>query len=152
MARECGWFDRYRDGELSPAQIADFEAHVAGCDGCRTKTLLLNRLVLALEREEAGSPVASPNSIAARACASPPSWDDVLVSWLKPAPAWSAVAVLLVLFALIWRAPGPQQPGTAWEFETLMSQGDQAGTVGGPSGSLTDEDLERWLGQRGNAQ
>ena len=152
MARQCNWFDRYRDGELNPAQKAKFEAHQAVCDDCRMKAQVLNRLVPVLEREGGGSPATPANRIAAKAFEKPPSWDDVLLSWLGPAPAWSAVALLLVLLAFIWVTPGTQQASVPGEYETLMSQGDQADPIGSPSGSLTDDDLERWLGQRGNTQ
>jgi anti-sigma factor RsiW len=152
MLRHCSWFDRYRDGALNPAQKAEFESHIAVCDACRMKERLLNRLVIVLEREEVGRPAAPANLVAARAFEEPPSWDALLVSWLSPAPAWSAVVVLLVLFSFVWMAPTTQQTGSSSEYEVLMSPGDQADSVGSPSGSLTDDELERWLGQRGNTQ
>ncbi len=152
MDRHCRWFDRYRDGELNPDQKAKFETHLAACDDCGTKAQLLNRLVLVLGSQGVGIPATPANLIAARVFEKPPSWDDVLVSWLRPAPAWSAVALLLILFSFIWTAPATQQTVSSSEYEVLVSQGDQADSVGGLSGSLTDEELERWLGQRGNTQ
>jgi len=152
MVRHCSWFDCYRDGELNPAQKAEFEAHLAICNDCRMKAQLLDRLVRVLELEEVGSPTTPGDLIAARAFEEPPSWDDVLVSWLRPAPAWSAVALLLILLLFAWGAPGTQPASVPGEYETLMSQRDQADPIGSPSGSLTDDDLERWLEQRGNTQ
>ena len=32
-----GLFGQYRDGELDPGQLEEFEAHMAGCGECRTK-------------------------------------------------------------------------------------------------------------------
>ena len=81
----CNVFDKYRDGELSPAERSAFEQHLAVCDDCGTKMALLNNIVYAM-RQENINPVDQADLIAQQAFSQGTRWDVLVVSWLRPGP------------------------------------------------------------------
>ena len=148
MSMLCDLFNRYRDGMLNPEQTILFESHLAGCSQCQPRLNLLNNLVDALKKQDMPVLKDSPGKIAARSYEQSGSWDFLLLSWLKPLPAWS-LAALLVIVAFLWIAPFAQQPASSGDYEDLMTSVDQTGdTVAG----LSDAELEGWLGQGGAIQ
>jgi anti-sigma factor RsiW len=148
MSMLCDLFNRYRDGMLDPDQAIRFESHLTECDQCRPRLFLLNNMVDAIRDQEMPVLQHSPADIAARAYAQGESWDALLLSWLKPMPAWS-FAALLVIFAFLWVVPFVQQSASKSNYEDLMTSSDQAGdTVAG----LSDAELEIWLEQGGAIQ
>jgi Putative zinc-finger len=147
MIEICGWFDRYRDGELSSAQREQFESHMISCGECRTKTSLLNNLVFVLKWQEQPLPEWLPESTARRAFQKSRSWDDFVVSWFRPAPALYAFALLLIVFSVLWSIPSFWKTSSLYyEYETLMMESEPADLGGNAPQVYTDEELTRWLG------
>ena len=74
------------------------------------------------------------------------SWDILLLSWLRPLPVWSGLAVLLIFFAFLWVAPfaGQLEPGSDYDY--LLIEGGQGGSA---IANLSDDELENWLEQGG---
>lgn len=144
----CDLFNQYKDGMLNPEETIRFEAHLAECSHCRPRLYLLNNMVNAIRNQDMPVLKDSPGKIAARAYEQGRSWDALLLSWLKPLPAWS-FAALLILFAFLWIAPSAQQPASTGNYEDLMTSVDQA-TSAVPD--LSDAALESWLEQGGAIQ
>jgi len=152
MIEICGWFDRYRDGELGPAQREQYEAHMLACGECRTKTSLLNNIVFVLKQQELAISDSLPERTARRAFEKSGSWDDFLVSWFRPAPALYAFAVLLIVLSVMWSIPSLRRTNLYSEYETLMIESEPANLGGNAPQVYTDEDLTRWLGLGGETQ
>ena len=144
----CDLFNRYRDRMLDSEQTMQFESHLAACDQCRPRLFLLNKMVRAIRNQDMPDPIVPPKTVAARAHEQSRSWDIFLLSWLKPLPAWSGLAVLLVLVTYLWIAPSAQQQPPS-DYEELITSGDQAGTA---VIDLSDASLESWLEQGGALQ
>jgi hypothetical protein len=148
MSMLCDLFNQYRDEMLDPEQTIRFESHLAGCNQCQRRLFLLKNVVHAIRNQDMPNPIYTPEKIAVRACQQSGSWDVLLLSWLKPFPAWS-MAALLVMVAFLWIAPSFQQPSSGSNYEDLMTSVDQVGnTVAG----LSDAEFENWLEQGGAIQ
>ena len=117
--RTCDLFDKYRDGEMGAAEQREFQAHLSICEDCRTKTALLNNLVQVLKQEES-RPLDMADQIARKAFQKDKSWDALVVSWLRPGPAWRRFLMMLVLFSFLWLLSGKQQFAMYSEYEKLM--------------------------------
>ena len=147
----CNEFDKYRDGELSPAERSAFEKHLTVCDDCGTKRTLLNGIVYAMQQEKI-NPVDRADLIARQAFSRSNSWDALVVSWLRPGPALAALALMLVLFSFLWIVPENQQINAYSEYEKLMD-----GTVSSDLDMSipqenNDIELVLWLNQEGYSQ
>jgi len=152
--RTCDLFDKYRDGELESAEQSEFGSHLAVCESCRSKTALLNNLVSILKQEES-QPQDLANRIAQKAFAKDESWSALVVSWLRPGPAWvAALSIMLILFSFLWVLSGKQQFDTYSEYQMLMD--DEAAINLGASTSLSqvrnDSEDMLWLAQGGESQ
>jgi anti-sigma factor RsiW len=152
--RTCSLFDRYRDGELGPAEQSKFQSHLAICEDCRGEMALLNNLVHILKQEEIPS-LDLANRIARRAFLEQESWAALVVSWLRPGPAWAAaLSIMLVLFSFLWLMPGSQKLDTYSEYEKLMSEAEDINLSLSTSISQarSDSELVLWLQQEGTSQ
>jgi anti-sigma factor RsiW len=149
--RVCEWFDRYRDGELSAAQREQFEAHLAGCSDCRTRRVLIENVVHALRFGHADAPLGFSERTARRAFHQPKSWDAMVVSWLRPAPALIALILMLFIFSFLWLVPSPGQTETYGEYEALVNESYSL-SPGGGAPIHNDDDLVGWLEQEGGAR
>jgi|WetSurSiteA1Bulk_404760.scaffolds.fasta_scaffold06128_5 anti-sigma factor RsiW len=152
--RTCDLFNKYRDGELGAAEQSEFKSHMASCENCRTKMSLLNNLVYILKQEES-QPMDLANRIAQKAFLKDESWAALVVSWLRPGPAWAAAfGMMLVLFSFLWVMSGKQRFDMYSEYQKLMD--DESAISLGTSTSLsqvrTDSELMLWLAQGGNSQ
>jgi anti-sigma factor RsiW len=152
--RTCDLFDKYRDGELGSAEQREFKSHLASCENCRAKMSLLNNLVHILKQEES-QPMDLANRIAQKAFLKNESLADLVISWLRPGPAWAAaLSMMLVLFSFLWLMSGKQQLDMYSEYEKLMD--DEAAINLGASTSIsqvrTDTDLVLWLEREGGSQ
>ncbi len=153
MKRLCDWFNRHRDGMLDPEQQREFESHMAGCEECRERSLLLNNLVEALKSQELPDLADRPELVADRAYEQCKSWDVLFLSWLRPTPAWSALAVLAILVTFLWVAPNVTQTGSISEYEVpLQIEVEQISQSVNTATDLTDDQLELWLEQGGTAK
>lgn len=152
MIRICDWFDRYRDGELNTDDQKRFEEHLQHCENCLTNTRFLNSLVHALKLQELEMPAAPPARIARNAFEKSGTWDTLLVSWMRPTPAWSALVLLMILVSILWIMPNLQQTNANGEYDVLMMESDPADLGGSAPKAQTDEDLVSWLKQGGNTQ
>jgi anti-sigma factor RsiW len=144
--RLCKQFDKYRDGELDPAERTQFEFHLKECADCSTKIALLNNLVLCLKAEEA-----HPGDIAARiahkAFEKRSSWDAEVISWLRPGPALAALTLMIALFSSLWVVSRNRQAMAYSEYEKLMEKADSAGYNSRISLVGNDKELVIWLQQ-----
>ncbi len=141
----CNFFNQYRDGMLDPEQTIRFESHLEGCNLCRPRLLLLNNMVEAIRNQDMPILKDLPGKIAARAYEQGRSWDAMLLSWLKPLPAWS-FAALIVIAAFLWIAPFIQQSAPSSNYQDLMPSIDQEKNT---ISALSDAELENWLEQGG---
>jgi hypothetical protein len=152
--RICNLFDRYRDGELGPAEQSEFQSHLTVCEDCRGKMSLLNNLVHVLKQEEI-RPMDLANRIAQRAFQEQESWSALVVSWLRPGPTWvAALGMMIVLFSFLWLKPIGQKPDFYSEYEKLMSETESVNLSSSTSISQarTDSELVLWLEQEGKSQ
>jgi anti-sigma factor RsiW len=148
MIMLCDLFNQYRDGMLAPEQMNQFESHIEECIRCRHRLMLLDNLVGVIRNQEMRALNDSPRAIAARAYEKSKSWDVLLLSWLKPLPAWS-MAALLVIVSSLWVASLIQRPVPGSNYEDLMTSADQAGRN---AAGISDAELENWLEQGGAVQ
>jgi len=151
--RTCDLFDKYRDRELGSVDRGEFESHLAACDDCRMKMSLLNNLVHVLKQEEL-RPMDLANQIARQAFLKRESWSSLVVSWLRPGPAWAAVSLILALFAFLFLMPGTKQLDIYSEYEKLMDEAEAVtlSTNTSLSQAKSDMDLILWLEQEEESQ
>ena len=115
---------------------------------------LLNNLVHILKQEECRS-VDLANQIARRAFLEQESWSTLVISWLRPGPAWvAALGMLIVLFSFLWLKPVGQKLDFYSEYEKLMSETESVNLSSSTSLSpaRTDSELVLWLEQGGISQ
>jgi hypothetical protein len=124
--RVCDLFDGYRDGELESQEVAAFQNHLAACEDCGLKMSLLNNLVLVLRHEES-RPVDLAAQIAREAFSKPGSWSSMVVSWLRPGPAWAVLSLLLIFFSFLYLMPGRRTFDIYAEYENLMDEVESVG-------------------------
>jgi len=137
---------------LDPEEQRRFEAHMAVCEGCRARSLLLGNLVQAVRNQELTDQAARSEQIADRAYEQGKSWDVLFLSWLRPAPAWAGLAALVVFLSLLWVRPFSQQTISGSECNTLLAGSGQASQGESTLTTLTDDELERWLEQGGTGK
>jgi hypothetical protein len=145
----CDLFNRHRDGMLAGEQKIQFESHLEVCEECRTRLMLLNSLVHFIRGQEIQDTAARSEQIAVRAYEQSDAWDTLLLSSLRPALAWSGLAIFLIFLSFLWVGPFTQQPTAANEYELLFVERDQGvSTVA----NLPDAEFESWLQQGGNTK
>jgi hypothetical protein len=149
MKSLCDLFNRYRDGTLDQEQKHQFESHLAACEECRTRLILLHNLVHFIRNQEIMDTAGPSEQIADRAYEHSDAWDSRFLCWLKPAHALCGMAVLLIFVSFLWVGSLTQQPAAANDYELLFTGGDQSvGTVA----NLPDAEFESWLEQGVNAK
>jgi hypothetical protein len=120
----CTLFDKYRDNELGDIERCEFDSHLKNCRDCQSRISLLNNLVHALKNEEI-RPRDLANKIASRAFQQDKSWDALVVSWLRPGPAFATVAMFIALFSTIWLIADNWKNTTRYsEYQNLMNEAD----------------------------
>jgi anti-sigma factor RsiW len=150
--RTCDWFDKYRDDELSAEERDRFEKHMITCKDCSENLAFLNNFVHALTTQELQIPAALPERIARRAFQKSGSWDFLVTSWIRPAPAWYAFALILLAFSILWAFPGIGGYTAYSDYEKLMLETNQEITSESSAQTLDDDDMADWLRQGGSAQ
>lgn len=150
MIPTCDFFDRYRDDELDPVQREQFESHQTTCSGCRSRMALLDSLVTILRQADVPVAAALPEQIARRAFHEHPSWDALVISWLKPAPALTALALTVLAFGSLLLAPKFSSVDSSTEYEHLLNAVDSLIITASETQIQSDEDLVLWLNQEGN--
>jgi len=152
MKKHCEQFDKYRDGELDPAGMRGFEAHLEKCADCSSKSLFLNNIVQLARQQDLPAQSFTAEKIARAAFESSGSWDMWLAAWLRPAPAWSLVALMLVLTAILWTGPtGPRAVNLA-EIYFSLTDSDSLTAGNGMPEFQSDEEIKYWLEQGGKSQ
>jgi anti-sigma factor RsiW len=147
--RICDLFDKYRDGETSADERVQFEAHLANCGDCRARTSLLNNLVSLIRADEV-RPRDIADRVAREAFRRAHSWDYEVISWLRPAPAVAALALVLVLLSSFWMISSNQKISAYSEYRALMEDADSINTdTHEQAGS--DNELVIWLEQEGTS-
>ena len=61
------------------------------------------------------------------------TWDALVIGWLRPGPAFAALALVCVLFSALWLVPNYQPTSAYSEYEKLM---DKAETINLDTDSL----------------
>lgn len=122
MMRLCDLFDKYRDRELDRVEKEDFEAHLAECADCRAKMSLLDNLAFILKQDPAIMPVDLSRQIAGKAFHQKKTWDALVIGWLRPGPAFAALALVCALFSALWIVPNYQPTSAYSEYERLMDE------------------------------
>jgi hypothetical protein len=151
--RNCRLFDKYRDKELSPKELEQFEMHLADCVDCQTKRFLINNVAFVLKQEEAIEPPDLSVRIALQAFSQKKTWDSLVVSWLRPGPALATLTVALALFSFLWISLGRQSMTVNYtEYETLINEADSLNLSASASQVHTDSELMLWLEQERNSQ
>jgi anti-sigma factor RsiW len=152
MNKVCELLNQYRDGMLDPERQRQFESHMEHCAECRTRLLLLDNLVRIIRSRETPGPVQHPEQVAERAYEESRSWDILFLTWLRPAPAWSGLTLLVILLLWLWTTPAALQVSANSEYEVLMNESDSISAQGGTLTALTDDELELWLERGGTAK
>ncbi|MGH7563778.1 MAG: anti-sigma factor, partial [Gemmatimonadota bacterium] len=140
--------DRYRTGELDPADHGRVESHLEGCEGCRSALAAMEAFATTVERAYAAETTARATkrepdwgrlraSIVGRTSAREPG---LRRSWLaRHVPQTAALVVALVAVGVLWqqgiRAPGDADRGLRSE----RPAGSRADRAGGRSGGLAVE-------------
>ena len=122
MMKTCTLFDKYRDGEISGIAKGEFEAHLAECADCRMKMFLLNNLAFVLKQDSAVMPLDLSGRIAKKAFQQNKNWDALVVGWLRPGPAFAALALVCVLFSALWLMPNYQPANASSEYQMLLNE------------------------------
>jgi hypothetical protein len=146
--KTCRLFDKYRDGELDDTARIEYERHLRSCEDCGLRMTLLNNLVHVMKKEEI-RPRDLSAEIARRAFQPGKSWDALIVSLLRPAPALAALALFVVLCSTLWVVSEKWQRNTVYEYQKLMDEADAIGVETRVSDVRTDSELVIWLEQEG---
>jgi predicted anti-sigma-YlaC factor YlaD len=152
MTRLCDLFDKYRDGELGRVEKGDFEAHLAECADCRAKMSLLDNLTFILKQDPAIMPVDLSRRIAGKAFHQKKTWDALVIGWLRPGPAFAALALVCVLFSTLWIVPNYQPANAYSEYEKLMDEASGFTLDTDISQIHSDTELITWLEQEVNSR
>jgi hypothetical protein len=150
--RLCNLFDKYRDGELSRIERRDFEAHLIECDGCRAKMSFLDNLAFVLKQDRAVMPVDLSARIAYKAFHRHETWDALVIGWLRPGPAFAALALVCALFSALWFIPNYQPTNAYSEYEMLIDEANAIYQETGISQIQSHADLIVWLEQEARSQ
>lgn len=142
MNKTCRLFNQHRDGMLSPEQKVQFETHLATCDECNRRLSLLTHIVHILRNQEIPAATRAPERTADAVYEATGSLDIFLLSWLKPLPVWSGLAVLLILFSFLWVLPFAGESLPADDYEYLFAESSQQEST---ITNLSDDALETWL-------
>ena len=143
--RICDWSDKYRDDELNAEERGQFEKHMSTCKDCAENMTILSNFVHALTSQELHIPDSLPERIARRAFQKSGSWDFLVTSWIRPAPAWYALALLLIAFSIFWAFPSLRTTTANSDYETLMMETNPSSTSVNAAQSLSDDDMANWL-------
>ena len=150
--RLCDLFDKYRDGELDRVEKEDFEAHLAECADCRAKMSLLDNLAFILKQDPAIMPVDLSRQIAGKAFHQKKTWDALVIGWLRPGPAFAALALVCVLFSTLWLVPNYRQTSAFSEYEKLIDEANSMNLDSSISRVQKDMALIVWTEQGGKSQ
>ena len=78
-------------------------------------------------------PMDLSEQIAEKAFRQNKTWDALVIGWLRPGPAFAALALVCVLFSALWLVPNYQPTSAYSEYEKLM---DKAETINLDAGTL----------------
>jgi hypothetical protein len=108
--------------------------------------------VHALTNQELPIPAALPERIVRRAFQKSGSWDFLVTSWIRPAPAWYAFALLLIVFSILWAFPSIGRTTAYSDYEKLMMETNPVNTSVSVAQTFSDDDMANWLRQGGSTQ
>jgi len=116
------------------------------------KDRTLDNLAYALKSRPLPAPGQGPDRIAAQAYHSLRSWDVLSFYWPRPATAWTAFALILMLSSFLWILPSIEKPGINAEYEMLMTDSNLSNQNQNILIAPTDDELVRWLEEGGEIQ
>ena len=152
MSSECRLFDRYSDGALSSEEQELFARHLSACDTCRTRSHLLHNIGHACRNQNLPGSDPDFEKISAVAFRRLRSWDILSLYWPRPATAWTAFALILIVSAFLWILPSMGKIGIDAEYELLLTDSDLSNTNQAILITPTDDEIKRWLEQGGEIQ
>jgi hypothetical protein len=144
--RPCRFFDRYRDKELGQEEQKQFEIHLQVCPDCRSKRSLINNIAFVLKQETAVFPDLAER-IALSAFRRKKTWDALVISWLRPGPAFATLTLAAALFSFLWLFGRQPVLVSYSEEDVLMSEADSLGSSVSASQIRADNDFMLWLEQ-----
>ncbi len=151
--RTCKLFDKHRDEELNPEERKQFEIHLANCENCRTKRLLIENVASILRREDAIELPDLSRRIAVQAFSQKRAWDSLVVSMLRPGPALATLTLALALFSFLWISLGRQTTTSNYsQYEALISETEALYLGASALQTHTDTELVLWLEQERYSQ
>ena len=152
MMRICTLFDKFRDGELRRVEMEKFKAHLAECEDCRAKISLLNNIAYVLKKDPAVMPADLSGQIAKTAFQKSKTWDALVIDWLRPGPAFAALALVCALFSALWLVPNYQPANAFSEYELLLDEASAINLDSGISQIQSDAELISLLEQGTKSQ
>jgi hypothetical protein len=144
--RPCRFFDKHRDKELNQAEREQFESHLEVCTDCRSKRSLINNIAFVLKQETAVAPDLA-GRIALSAFHQKRTWDALVISWLRPGPAFATLTLAAALFSFLWLFSTRTTLVNYSEEDVLMSESNSLGSSMSASQVRADNDLLIWLEQ-----
>ena len=149
MDKLCDRFDSYQDGELSPEERDQFLLHLAACEECSGKNLLLDHVTRVLKEQKIPEFRDSCLKISHQVYRRLKPLDMFNLYWPRPARAWAAFALLLLGVLSVWMMPLTKEPDFDAEYEMLMTDGGLGSPDMNTPTALTDDEIKRWLEQGG---
>jgi hypothetical protein len=144
--RTCKLFDKYYDRELSPEERGRFESHLAVCTDCQTMKSLINNVAFVLKQEEMSAQPNLAGRIASRAFSKQRTWDSLIISLLRPAPALVTLTLALALFSSLWIFLNRQPITDSYTvYRNWMREPDTQNLGASLSQIREDNDLLYWL-------
>lgn len=143
----CKLLDSYRDGELAPPQRNEFELHLRSCPKCRLAQSLLDNIVSSIRTSEPVVPYGFAERIAARAFQQKSTWETYILGWLRPKPAWAAVALSILVLSGVLAWPGRTQGSEVYSlYEHLWRKSTEGYFL------QTEDEFVRWVQYGGRLQ
>ena len=84
--------------------------------------LLLDNLAFVLKQDPVMMPRDLSRQIAKKAFRQNKSWDALVIGWLRPGPAFAALALACALFSALWLVPNYQPTSAYSEYEKLLDE------------------------------
>jgi anti-sigma factor RsiW len=119
---ESGRLSAYHDGELSAAERAAVEAHLAGCRACAAERARLDRLS---RRVREAGPAEMPAEVLDRLHRSIDQQPRIVVLHMAEALAAVAASILILAGVWLWRVAGTSEQAASipvWETVAVAPQ------------------------------
>jgi len=113
---------------------------------------LLDNLALILKQDPAVLPADLSVRIAKKAFQRNETWDAIVLSWLRPGPAFAALLLVGLLFSTLWIIPNYQPTNAFSEYEKLLGEANAVNIDSSISQIQSEAELVVWLEQEAKSQ